>query len=248
VVIPSSTTYTIKRSDRGYPTWAVQRALNSRGVGLEEDAYFGKATEDAVRAFQVYTGLVADGLFGPASSAKMARTLEALVETAIPTGLLHGLVSGESGDLIAAVNWGSPGGCDVGYCQRRVYTADFQNEPSVKRAFDGLYQMKLLGWSLRWGHDHYLNMKGGGTHERAWRLATLHHNYPSGADKIAQGGITGLSPYWTTKQTWVQNIGAHFDDGAAVTTPIEWCRFYSLGSAAHDHPGVMVRYVKDWPT
>jgi hypothetical protein len=245
--IPSITVDEIKRGQSGYPVWAVQRALNSvQGPAIKEDHEFDNQTELAVKRFQQYVGIIDIGIFGPKTSARMARTLEAEVPESLPDGLIHGLVTGESGDLIAAVNWSSPGGVDCGYCQRRVYTADFQNEPSIKRAFDGLYQMKLLGNSLRWGHDHYLGMIGAGTHERAWRLATLHHNYPSGADKIAQVGITGLSSYWTTKQIWVQNIGAHFDDGVAVETPLGWARYYSLASEVHNHSGVMVKYVTDW--
>lgn len=219
MVIPSTIRYTIKKTNRGYPVWAVQRALSDLGIVVEEDAYFGSATDLAVQMFQAGHDLVVDGVFGPASSAAMARTLEKKVPTQVPDGLLHGLVEGESGNLIAAVNWSVAGGVDCGYCQRRVYADDYTDELVVKRAFDGLYQMELVGVALEYWHGRYFGRAAVPTHRKAWRLATLRHNYQWAADRLSEG--EWKTSYSTSPQQWVIDIGVE-----GVETPREWAFHY----------------------
>jgi len=248
-LIPSSTVYSVRKEASptfNIVTWGVQKNLNALGWGLATDGLFGKATHEAVRQFQSNEGLAVDGIFGPASSSSMARELERRVTADLPEGLLRGQVTGESGDLVGAVNWTVAGGVDCSYTQRRVLEADYADEAVVKRAFDGYYQLNLSARTLRGRKDTYYGKTGAPTHEKAWRLAMLSHNYPYGADQIATKGVSGLSSYWTTPQTWVKNIGAKFPDGNAVETPLEWCQHYSLGSAAHNDPGTMTKYVNVW--
>lgn len=241
--IPASTIYSSERGDRGLVVWAIQRGLNSTGYLLAEDSDYGPVTEGVVRDFQEKHGLAADGVFGPASSAKLAWVLERAVRHTVPAGLLRGLVEGESGELIGAVSWSSPGGVDCSYVQRRVYESQFGTDAEY-RAFDALYQLNLLARRLRERKDAFYGRENVVSHERAWRLATLHHNYPYAADKLSHG--EWKTSYSTSPQDWVIRIGARFDDGTPVETPLQWCKWYSLGAQRHDHPGTMVRYVRDW--
>lgn len=245
-LVPAKTVYLVEDGDRGMVVWAVQRALNSAGLAVIEDGVFGDETEQTVRRFQSATSLAVDGRFGPATSAKMATILERRVRVVVPGGLIRGVVKAESGDLIGAVNHSVVGGIDCSYTQRRVYASDYSSEAVVRRAFDGLYQMNLLGRSLRERHDTFFGRAGARTHERAWRLATLNHNYPSAADKISRGGAGSLSSYWTTPQEWVVVIGAKFADGVPVRTPLEWCQYYALWAPSHNHVGVTTQFVTSW--
>lgn len=246
--LPTSTDYTIQYGDTGMKAWAVQKALEERGYNISLDGVYKVQTRDTVEAFQRANDLSpVDGKFGPATSAKMAARLEPMVPGSIPAGLIRGFSKGESGDLIAAVNWTVSGGVDCGYVQRRLYDADFDNLDAKKRAFDSLYQFKLLGQSLVSWHDKYWSDDNAvNTHEWAWRLAALRHNYPYGADKIAAVGISGLSSYWTSYQQWVADIGAKFPDGTPITWPLSWCKHYALSAPEHNDPGLVTKYVNDW--
>jgi hypothetical protein len=244
--IPVNSLYEIESGERGAEVFGIQRGLNGIGWSLVEDGIFGDQTLDAVKTFQYKRGLGNDGVFGPKTSEKLSFALIKRTTIECPDGLIRGMVEGESGNLIGAVNWTVAGGVDCSYCQRRVYSQDFSNVDVIKKAFDGRYQMNLIAKSVKARHDAYFGKQGANTNEKAWRLGILYHNYEVAADKIAEVGIDGLGSYWTTEQGWVVAVNAHFDDGASVKTPLEWCQFYSLGSAEHNHPGRMTKYIKNW--
>jgi hypothetical protein len=250
-LIPSETVYSSENGDAGVVVYAIQKALNATALKPENkivvDSAYGDSTEEAVRRFQVKKGIDDDGKFGPETSATMAAALEPKVRSSvIPPGLLRGLIEGESGNLIGAVNWSVAGGVDCSYCQRRVYDEHYNDLEVVRRAFDPLYQMSLFANRLRDRHDAYYGWTHVKTHEWAWRLATLYHNWPYAASKIASVGYGGLSSYWFTPAAWVVNIGASMDNGTPVQTPLGWAKFYSLGAPEYDHKGKMVKYVQQW--
>lgn len=245
-LVPASSVYSVEEEDEGVVVFAVQKALNASALKPENritvDSVFGAETTEAVLRFQTKKGLFEDGIFGPACSEAMALALFPKVKTVVPDGLLRGLVEGESGNLIGAVNWSVAGGVDCSYCQRRVLDADLGDPEVVRRAFDPLYQMQLFATRLRERFDAYLPMVS--NRERAWRIATLVHNYPYAAQQYALGRWP--SAYALAPQSWVIDIGARFPDGAQVQTPDDWCRHYSLGAPAHDDPGTMTKYVTAW--
>lgn len=62
----------IRRGDRGEQVRAVQRVLAEHGPGAGAiDGWFGRVTEQAVRAYQVAAGLTADGAVGPRTAAAL---------------------------------------------------------------------------------------------------------------------------------------------------------------------------------
>jgi hypothetical protein len=247
--IPVRTVYSTDKDDQGIVPWAIQRGLNQipPGPPLPEDGDYGAATKAAVRAFQRKADLLDDGVFGPASSGALARRIQRKVDDGLPNRLLRSVVEGESNGLIGAVNWSVAGGVDCGYTQRRVKAAQYGEWEAVKRAFDPRYQFALLRTTLISRYATFLDREGvAGDNELAWRLAVLNHNYPYAADMISRLGTDGLSTYWRTPQQWVLNTGARFDDGSFVETPLNWCRFYSLGASKRNHKGNMVRLVDDW--
>lgn len=267
--LPRITTYTLDTTVEGWAAWALQRALNSLGATLLEDGRFGAKTKAAVVAFQAANALAQDGVAGGRTQAKIARLL---IAAADPDGLLpdkleESHIWGESNAYLAAVNWNVEGGVDLGVTQRRVYTPTWKkpwpdyeapfDSDEIKRALDTSYQVKLLARNLRGTHDIYLSAKNADgssrypatrTHELAWRLAVMHHNYPSGADKVAAVGMSNLSGYWITPQDWVKNIDARFPDGVPIATPKDWMAHYALGSAEHSDAGFMVKLVTSWTT
>ena len=240
--VPSHTIFSSEEGDKGIVVYAIQQALNDTGANLTTDSVFGGTTVEAVKRFQGKRRLVADGVFGPKSSKSMALALIPKVETSAPKGLIRGLVEGESGNHIGAVNWSVPGGVDCSYTQRRVYDAQLTDRTVVERAFDPLYQLGLFNHRLKDRFASFLPRVE--NRERAWRLAVLTHNYPYAAEQYAEG--TWPSVYALNPQPWVKNIGARFPDGVAVETPHDWCRHYSLSAPEHNDPGTMTKYVKEW--
>jgi peptidoglycan hydrolase-like protein with peptidoglycan-binding domain len=262
LTLPRGKIYTVEQEDQGAAVYGIQRSLNRSGLfdsNIKLDGVYGEQTAKRVKVFQKKLSIDQDGRFGPDTSKTASVYLQqtALHESgsSLPVGLTFSIVSLESGDLIAANNWSVAGGVDLSYVQRRVYTPYDDN--AVKRAFDAVYQFKLLINTLRGRFDKYWSQPNAvKTQEKAWRLAALSHNYPSGADKIAEVGEEGLSSYWTTSQKWVtdhsttsgkpQSEWRKFADGVPVTTPLEWCQHYALGAPAHNHEGIAVRGVSSW--
>ena len=244
--IPPGSGIRIAKGDEGLRVWCLQRTVNSLGYNVLEDALFGDQTDWVVREIQRKHNLVVDGVFGWKTSGVVVAKLSANLPVLLPANLLRGLVAHETGSWIVAVNWSVAGGVDCGVVQRRVFEADYQNQDVIRRAFDTSYQLGLTAKTLRGRKDAYYGRAGATTHEKAWRLALLYHNYPSAASLMADTPISQLSSYWTTAQSWVTVHNFKFPDGASVRTPLEWCQKYSLGNASHDEPGQTAKLVTTW--
>lgn len=251
--VPASTKYSYKLGDTHLGVWAIQRAfnkLNYSHIGqLVEDGNFGPGTQAAVTTWQDNVNLTADGIFGPASQKRLVRSIEARVEDVVsfPAGLVQSQIDGEGGNLIAAVNHSVEGGVDCGYTQRRIYKQSngLYRQTDIERAFDSFVQITLLAETNRSRKDYYIARPGvvnrKDKHEYAWRLAALYHNWPYGAQRLADG--YALSN--TMKASWVP-AGTKFTDGTPVVTYAQWAKFYSMGAPEHNHKGQMVKYVTNW--
>ncbi len=219
----------------------MQRAFNSFGsyAKLAEDGEFGPGTETVVKNYQANQKLVADGVAGPATQAKMVKScLRRIGYDDLPEGLVEGIVEAESGGYIAAVNWSSPGGVDCGFTQRRVYDNPYSSG-DIEKAFDSLAQIKLLVTELRTRYGRFRNfsyVQGRQDDvEYGWRLAALAHNWPYGADRLAAG-----NPLSDRAATWVPQ-GTKFPNGNVVNTYAEWAKFYAMGSKANQWPGAVTK-------
>jgi len=235
---PTSTKYSFKKGDIHQGVWAVQRGLNSLdwlNAPLGEDGTFGEGTDAAVKLWQEAVGLSADGIFGPQSQARFLRSCIVRTDagTKVPKGLVEGICQGESGNYIAAVNVSVAGGTDCGFTQRRVYEP--YEEPAVQRAFDSLYQVNLLVNSLYNRYNVYLAKSAVAQRsdktEYAWRLATLYHNWPYGADRLASGNaLSSQTANWAPASVpdWAKTFAG-------------WAKYYAMGSRAHDWAGLMTQ-------
>lgn len=246
LTIPAKTTVSIKDDSPAAAVWALQRLLSSLGDPIPEDGVLGEETLAAVRRYQNTRNLFVDGISGPKTQARMARSViaKADVDEELPNGLLRSLCEGESGNYLAAVNWNVPGGVDCGFIQRRVLMPPTQT--AIKRAFDSRYQFKLAKTRFVNLFGIYKTRPAVHSNEAAWRLSVLSWNWPAGAQTLSQTEEADLSSYWTTPQRWVIAIGAHFKDGHPVQDPLGWAKFYSLGDPRHDHKGNAVKYVQTW--
>jgi hypothetical protein len=256
--IPRYTPTSLKKGNAGIAVWSLQKALTEAAFTLQvvADGDFGPATEASVKKFQLGNGLLGDGVAGPRTQRALVIAACARADDEIPAGLLDGFAAGEGGYYLAPVNWSVAGGVDCGAFQRRVYDEDYDNAAVIQRAFDTGYQARLLAGSLsnlrgifisRLGtKDGYNGMRPA---EKAWRLAALNHNYPSGADRLSRTPIHQLSSYWTTAQPWVYNFGFKFPDGTPIRTPLQWCHSYAgvLGAGRYGTTGSVTRACSTWP-
>lgn len=208
--------YVLKEGLQGHDVWALQIALNARGFDLVEDGAFGPKTSAAVKTYQTNQKLTTDGIAGLLTQRSLALVLIAPQEQAasIPVGMVRGLVEGESGYAVGAVNWKIAGGVDCGWVQRRVIEANY-NDTAFRAAFSP-EQFKRVCNDMRSRKDAYYGDPGALTHQRAWELAVLYHNWPAGADSLAKGNKLS-----TQEVDWVKAIGV-----PNVTTPAQWAEYY----------------------
>lgn len=241
--IPASTTTTFKLGSKGMGVWAIQRCLNSfidLGFKTAEDGVFAERTEINVKAYQGMVKLKTDGIVGPATQMRLAQSCIVRVdpEKTVPKNLLGALIRGESGGYIAAVNHSVPGGTDCGFVQRRVYNG--ATHATILEAFDPMYQIKKLKEDFNDLFKQFSRFAAVRSRpdaaEYAWRLAVLSHNWPAGAQQLAEG--SALSD--TKKATWVP-ASVKFPDGEPVNTYAEWAEFYSMGSCRHKWAGLMTK-------
>jgi peptidoglycan hydrolase-like protein with peptidoglycan-binding domain len=76
-------TGTVKLGSKGSAVKALQTNLNNNGYNLTADGVFGKLTLDAVKDYQGKNGLVADGIAGPKTLAKLNPTTTTTTTTSV---------------------------------------------------------------------------------------------------------------------------------------------------------------------
>lgn len=208
----------------GWDCWALQAALG----GLVKDGEFGPATASAVRSLQSQEKLLVDGIAGTITQREAAYRCiwPAQEDQETPSGLLRGVVEGESGFLVGNHTAPYPNGTrDLGLCM-------FNMVPTVANmqfAFDARKAIMRTAQNISSQHDTYLNQPGvKGDQRLAWRFAVGRHNWPAAADRFADGTIgswryvsRGVSYRMSDPAPWVREIGV-----AGVDTGYEWFQFY----------------------
>lgn len=240
--------------------WSVQRILNRVAkTDLVEDGLFGRQTEIQVTRYQRNRGISADGVVGPATQKRMIKGWLSQVH-GLPLNLLDGQAAAESGNLVTAVNWSKPPGCDCFALQNRLLpkqgTLVFDSQALLDVA-DLKVQIDKSATIIRNKFLEYYPLPGiqnpkvlsyiDTPAERAWRCAMLHHNYQIGANNYARFS-DHVSSYWTSEQGWVTEAEFEFEDGSPVRTPFDWCQNYALGSPQHNDLGNVCIFVEDWAT
>lgn len=205
--------YVLKFGMRGHDVAALQLLLG----GLVVDGVFGEQTHKAVRALQKAEQITVDGIAGVGTQTALGR--RALIapseEQNLPTRLLRGIVEGESGYAVGCVNWSVPPGVDCGLIQDRVFDPAAATHDRWVHAF-GTGALQATAGELRARKDRFYAKAAVTTHKRAWELACLAHNWPAGAEKLANGQALSEQP-----AAWVTAIGVR-----GVTSPADWARFY----------------------
>jgi hypothetical protein len=217
-----------------HSVWALQINLNdwARSAGVkpvEETGYFGTETTHLSRVFQRRKGLVIDGLVGPTTQRYLALDLSRPAQRTyqLPPGLVRGIVQGETGWAVGAVNWSVPGGVDCGWAQIRV-TEPYTDAKFVF-AFRGLSAFDELGSRLSRKKNDYYGRPGATTLRRAWELGLLFWNWQHAAERYA----AGLKD-WSYYETWHDENGTH-TAVRLMSQPAEWIKTIGVPGVETGH-------------
>lgn len=208
-----------RRGDDHWAVAALQSNLNRFPPNrLDPDGVLGPKTEGVMKTFQAHRGLVADGVFGPASQQTLCVDLATppARRYSLPAGLMRGALESESGYMLACwTEHPSDNGFDLGALQ------DSFNAPASQARYRDALDVSVIATrtaaTYRRSYDRYRTQ---GTSQRlGWECAALYHNWPYAADRMARG----LGP--TSKPDdpveWVQAAS-----GGRLKTPREWADAY----------------------
>ena len=199
----------LKKGASGWAAYAVQRV-----VGVTADGVWGPMTDKAVYAWQSShrdeydRWLVVDGVVGPTTQYAMLLAVAISVDrttTAIPDGVLKGMVTYEGARLLAATNWYTPPGgtpgADCGAAQWRQYGPPFSMS-GLLAAFDPKVALQQVASRLSGRITNYKARRPSLTDQRALELAVLAHNAPFLAEQVVRNGrlsTPDAEAVWTTK-------------------------------------------------
>jgi hypothetical protein len=235
----------LKEGMSGFEVWAIQISLNAFGVSptIAEDGAFGPKTKAAVLQAQTMLHITADGICGPETQRSIcARESNRASAGKVPAGLAEGICEGESGGIICATKIYPDGSGDYGPFQNNLPKT--RTEQQLKESFSAYLEARNLVVELRAAYERYKNQPGAVSAvigEAAWKLATLHHNWPAASDQIAAGHRftwryqeVANGPWYALSDPapWVINIGV-----AGVSTGNQWIDFYAASK---------IVYVKEW--
>lgn len=165
-----------------------------RGVGIPTaqcDGWFGKDTDNAVKAFQTAHGLYVDGVVGPATTKEILRPILAAYTSLVPLDILGGMSVWESALDPAAVG---VNGYDHGLAQINLQA--HSATVTYDQAMDADFAYSWSAKDMRAIHDRWV----GQTAADPWDIACANHNSPKDALAWAKAG----APVWSQQR---------YDDG-----------------------------------
>lgn len=217
--LPSGTyTYRpLKEGLSGYDVWVLQLNLNAVGSNvLTADGYFGPKTKSGVSAYQLAHGLSpVDGIAGIATETSicLVSANPAQQKYSTPSGLIRGIIEGETSFLLPAVSVKYHNGSrDIGALQENLSASDLSTEQVVTDSFICKNASDRALSKLRGRKDAYYRFKSTLGNENCWRYAVLYHNWPSAADAYAFKNINT----WTYVARYVPT-DAGPDDGFTIS-------------------------------
>lgn len=209
---PKSYRYTLRKGYVGSDVYALQLNLNLLGQSLTEDGDFGPLTEKGVIAYQSHHSLTADGVAGEKTQTQMCLDCIAKYPQHLPTGLLRGIVEGESGYFVGCVNTDAPGGIDTGWTQDRIEIAEY-SDARFRKGFRAADAFPAVANQIDTAAKSYYGRPGALSAKNAWWCATLNWNWPAAAEQYANGD----SATWVYRARWYPNLSIS-DDGRIVKT------------------------------
>lgn len=220
---------TLKLGMDGHDVWALQLFLVAAGSDIATDGVFGPLTLAAVKAFQKKRALTVDGIAGLMTQRSVARLVGGPYASAqkLPANLLSSIAENESSWALGCVNWDSSGGVDSGIIQDRVEWESSPTEIAESRWVEafGPSSLDRTARELRSRHDRFYGKPGAKTHQAAWELAVLYHNWPWGATELLNGRALSEEP--EPEGEWPTKLGI-----SSVTSYADWARWYIQKSTA----------------
>jgi peptidoglycan hydrolase-like protein with peptidoglycan-binding domain len=226
---PIAYRYTLKKPFGGSDVWALQMNLNLLGESLDEDGIFMNLTDAAVKHYQGKRSLTVDGIAGPVTQRRMCLDLlQKFASSKLPSGLLRGVIEGESGYSVGCVNSDVPGGLDCGWTQDRVLDEEFSTA-RFRKAFRAADSFPALADALDAAARSYYGKTGCRTARQAWWLATLSWNWPAAAQHYAEGTVDT----WKYQAVYLPQLG--ISDGGTIAARLAngtQIRVYSMNTPA----------------
>lgn len=107
-----------RRGSKGEMVKQIQRALAGAGYAVITDGYYGIITEEAVKSFQMKSGLKPDGVVGPATLARLIPARFKKSRRTIKEIIIHCTATPEGRDMTVAqirADHKKQGWSDIGY-------------------------------------------------------------------------------------------------------------------------------------
>lgn len=230
-----------KEGQSGWPVAVYQLNLhNANHPSLPVDGVFGPLTRTATIHFQRDHGLFQDGIAGPATCTFLCLRLTSRSQMlyATPMGLAKGILEGESGFDPACVSmvYGN-GTCDLGAWQdNQPVSLDGDDRIWLSNMQAGIsFDIELMARAtldkIRTKHDSYVTL--GCANSVAWQLATLYHNRPADADRLARASVRLVAIDWSV----LSDTPGWFTIGGISYSQRTWDQKYVANKT---------RYVVDW--
>lgn len=228
-----------RRGNTGWAAKVAQVVLNGHrpSPNLTLDGNIGPATERAIKQLQealrkLDGKIIVDGIAGPMTQRAFCK-VKCNRPQSVPQGLIWGVCDGESsGNWACTSKLTGDGGRDYFALQDHMVKP---SETALIAAVNLEIEAYKVAGIISHRYHGYVELHTGKTQEELWKLALFAYNWPVGAaiivtDKVSTDHYiedgTKIPRLMTDAALWIEEIGAHFDDGRLVKTGIDWFHRY----------------------